>query len=112
MIYVDNLAVRANVFNPATGKVVNGTWYHMFSDELNPEQLHQFAQRLGLRRSYFQRGTAGTRRAPWKDHYDITESKRNLAFQKGAELVSNEEAVELWREKKKRYLASLNPAGS
>ena len=111
-IYVDNLALRAEVFNKDTGRIVNAVWYHMFSDDLDPEELHLFAQRLGLRRSYFQRGSAGRKRAPWKDHYDITESKRNLAFQKGATIVENEKAVEIWQSKKTRYLASLMDTGT
>jgi hypothetical protein len=110
-IYVDNLGLKATVFNKVTGKNVTGIWYHMFSDQIDPEELHLFAQRLGLRRSYFQRGTEGSRRAPWKDHYDIVASKKHLAFQKGATIVDNERAVEIWREKRDRYLSSLASGG-
>lgn len=64
-VYVDD-----PVF-PWRGKM----WCHMCAS--TEAELHEFASRLGLRRSWFQ-----------GDHYDITESKRRLAVRLGAEEVS------------------------
>jgi len=50
-------------------------WCHMFADEV--DELHEFAKRLGLRRSWFQ----NDERLP---HYDVTENKRREAVRLGA----------------------------
>ena len=52
---------------------------HMMSDT-SLDELHAFATRLGLRRSWFQNGSA--------PHYDICKTKRRLAVQLGAIEVS------------------------
>ena len=44
------------------------------------DELHAFAKRLGLLRQSFQT-TPGK---PWKDHYDVNESTRELALRMGA----------------------------
>jgi hypothetical protein len=51
-------------------------WCHMTST-INEEELHEFAQKIGLRRSWYQN---------WKfcPHYDLTESIREQAIRKGA----------------------------
>jgi len=75
MIYVDS--VRSCIPNP------KWRWNkscHLFADSLN--ELHEFALKLGLRRSYFQKGSI-------VPHYDLTENKRKEAVKKGAkEIVS------------------------
>jgi hypothetical protein len=48
---------------------------HLTADTL--EELHEFALRLGLRRTYFQDH-------PRHPHYDITEGRRKLAVRLGA----------------------------
>jgi hypothetical protein len=50
-------------------------WCHMFADDV--DELHEFAQRLGLKRSWFQ----DDERLP---HYDVTENKRRTAVRLGA----------------------------
>lgn len=57
-----------------------GRWQgggHMQAD--TPEELHAFAERIGLKRSWFQKGSR-----PEMDHYDLTRSKRKLALAEGA----------------------------
>lgn len=54
-----------------------GQWSHLQADSL--DELHAFAERLGLRRSWFQPGSR-----PAAAHYDVTESKRALAISLGA----------------------------
>lgn len=48
---------------------------HLIADTL--EELHSFAARLGLKRSWFQDKASGP-------HYDLTASKRSLAVRLGA----------------------------
>lgn len=59
-------------------------WCHLTADSLS--ELHEFADRLGLQRSWFQ--------APPKTphpHYDLTEGKREQALKLGAvELLDRE----------------------
>ena len=50
-------------------------WCHMSADSM--EELHEFANRLGLKRSWFQD-------AGGIPHYDLTESKRRQALAMGA----------------------------
>lgn len=54
-------------------------WAHMWSNDL--DELHAMADRIGLKRSWFQTKNA---RFP---HYDITPSKRALALKYGAEFM-------------------------
>jgi len=75
MIYVDSLRSCAP----------NRKWRwnkscHLFADSL--EELHEFACKLGLKRSYFQARSI-------VPHYDLTENKRREAVQKGAQEIVN-----------------------
>lgn len=54
-------------------------WSHLTSD-LNEEELHEFATRLGMRREWFQ-----------GDHYDLTEGKQKQALRLGAKAVTSED---------------------
>ena len=103
---MDDAGITATVFNPSTNRNVTGVWYHLFSDEIYPGELHVFAQKLGLRRSYFQKGSVGIRPAPWKDHYDVVASKKARAIRQGAKPVTREEAVEIWQAKRDKYLSA------
>lgn len=78
-VYVDNAQIQATV-----GRW-NTKWSHMWAD--TQEELHEFANRLGLKRAYFQ---APTEKQPFKNrlwHYDVTESKRITALKMGAQHV-------------------------
>ncbi len=57
---------------------------HLVSDT-SIEELHAFAENLGMRREWFQR-----RSIP---HYDLTGERYDLALAMGAELVSSRELV-------------------
>jgi len=63
-------------------------WCHLEADTL--EELHQFAQRLGLKREWFQD-------KPAHPHYDITSSVRQRAVRLGAIEMSNEQMVTFWK---------------
>ena len=61
----------------------NPKWFyrqscHMYSDDV--EELHKFAQSIGLKRSWFQNH-------PRLPHYDLTANKRKQAVKNGAKEV-------------------------
>jgi uncharacterized protein DUF4031 len=85
-VYVDDIRIPAQV-----GRF-NAKWSHLIAD--SREELFEFADRLGLRRSYFQdpvvngkpKATPGTLHAEmW--HFDVTESVRLRAIRMGAVAV-------------------------
>jgi hypothetical protein len=82
-VYVDDIRIPAQV-----GRF-NAKWSHLIADDRN--ELHAFAAKLGLRRSYFQDpmvngkplAKPGTLEAEFW-HYDVTEAKRRQAIRLGA----------------------------
>ena len=60
---------------------------HMLADTL--EELHAMADKIGLRRSWFQNKSV--------PHYDICKSKRTLALTHGAVEVDRQQIVALIR---------------
>jgi hypothetical protein len=85
--------------DPLVAWGTSATWNHkqnchLFASDV--DELHAFAARLGLKRSWFQfrpnpRGTG-------LPHYDLTENKRRIAVGLGAVSVGRDEAVRLWSE--------------
>lgn len=89
-VYVDT----ANI--PATVGRIKSRWSHLTADT-EPE-LHAFAARLGLRRSWFQTCKRPCGKGPcvhW--HYDLTEQRRTVAVQLGAEQVDMRKLGEIIR---------------
>lgn len=67
-VYVDRLIYYAK--SPLGSR----KWCHMWAD--TEEELHAMAQRIGMRRSWYQEhGMLG--------HYDLVESKRAIAVKEG-----------------------------
>jgi hypothetical protein len=86
-VYVDDFRAEARVGG------LHSRWSHMIAD--TPEELHEFARRIGLKPEWFQdpcvngkpRAEPGTRLAEnW--HYDVTDSKRRQALSIGAKPIS------------------------
>lgn len=75
-IYVDN------IFIPARVGRINGKWCHLMTDG-PAEELHAFAQSIGLKRSWAQHEDR-----PDHLHYDVTEKVRAKAVAAGAVEVS------------------------
>ena len=65
---------------------------HMLADTL--EELHAMADRLGLKREWFQPEST--------PHYDICQSKRRLALKFGAVEIDNRQMVEIIRKWRQR----------
>jgi hypothetical protein len=91
-VYVDDWRQPARV-----GRL-NARWSHLTvgpDDDL--AELHAFAARIGLRRSWFQN-------EPWpRQHYDVTESKRQEAIRAGAVAIT-------WREAGKQMIEAIDRA--
>lgn len=64
-------------------------WSHLMSDVSN-EELHAFAQRIGLKREWFQ-DVPGAR--SYLSHYDVTPPLRLRALRSGAVEVTSREMV-------------------
>lgn len=76
-VYVDDSRRRARVGG------ITGRWSHLITDNPDINELHEFADRIGLRREWFQEFTkrpAGL----YRPHYDVTDSKRQEAIAAGA----------------------------
>ena len=70
-------------------------WCHLNAD--TEVELHEFAARLGLRRSWYQPGNQKDGFNWYLSHYDVTERKRALAVRLGAVEVHS-------RDQAKRFL--------
>lgn len=78
-VFVDDAAIPATVGRHAS------VWSHLTADTV--EELHAFAGRLGLRRSYFQPGRPDAAPGSFSAegwHYDLTAGKRAQALRLGA----------------------------
>ena len=82
MIYVDPIFTMTP--RTAQARVCGNRWCHLVTDNKDLEELHQFAEKIGLYRSFFQNH-------PTLPHYDLTPSKRALAVKNGAVEVSLKE---------------------
>lgn len=72
-VYVDDMC------RPVRVGRIPGRWSHLFADER--DELHEFAVRLGLKRSWFQDH-------PTRWHYDVTDAVRAHALKLGAQPMS------------------------
>ena len=80
MIYVDDMKA------PFEGKIM----CHMLSDNIeDPEELHIFAEKLGLKRSWFQNKRTDS------PHYDIALSKKSKAIKLGAKEITQRQMLNL-----------------
>ncbi len=68
-------------------------WYHLIADTI--EELHEFAQSIGLKINWFQDHR-------FMPHYDVTENKRIVAVKKGAIVMSLREEGEKIRQAREK----------
>jgi hypothetical protein len=71
---------------------------HMYADTMG--ELHDMARRIGLKREWFQDD-------PSLQHYDLVPTKRAAAVAAGAVEHARREAVEKWRELRKKRIAEI-----
>ena len=83
-VYVDDFRVPARV-----GRL-SARWSHLtVGPDDNLDELHEFATRIGLQRRWFQN-------KGWpRDHYDVTDTKRDAAIAAGAVPIGWREAGEM-----------------
>jgi len=81
VIYVDDMRRPARV-GRATGR-----WSHLFTDQDDQTELHEFADRLNLCREWFQ-GAKWETTHPWRCHYDVTDGLRVKALLLGAQSIT------------------------
>lgn len=81
MIFIDQPQTHNNKYK---------NWCHMVTDG-NTEELHIFAEKIGLRRAYYQNKN---KRNP---HYDLSPTKQTMAISLGAIRVANEKLIEILR---------------
>lgn len=67
---------------------MSGYWCHMISDTNDLDELHAMADRLGLKRRWFQTDSS-------VPHYDLRDSKRRKAIEYGAREVGRREMGEI-----------------
>lgn len=70
---------------------------HMLADTI--EELHSMADKIGIKREWFQNETT--------PHYDICQSKKQLAIQNGAIEADRKKVVELIRFWSTKQLKSI-----
>jgi hypothetical protein len=92
-VYVDALRMPARV-----GRI-QANWSHLSAD--TTEELLNFAQKLGLRPSWIQNPGH-----VWKEHFDVTDTKRALAIRLGATPITMREASALWAAKREAARAA------
>lgn len=94
MVYVDPLhgSISGDAPKCFTGA---GRACHLYADTL--EELHIFAMRIGMKRSWFQ--DSGS-----LQHSDLVPSKRDLAVKYGAVEQSRKSEVEKWRELRQKRI--------
>ena len=98
-VYVDDAHIPATIRNGAARHT--STWCHLFAD--TQDELHAFAARLGLRRSWFQPGPARGDGSPspyW--HYDLTARKRHQALRLGAQAVTWHQSIQIIHDRETR----------
>lgn len=79
------MAILVDPLQPYTTKLRHKVWCHMVSDT-SADELHEFAGRLGLKRSWSQERPKAS-----AHHYDIVPSVRRRAVTFGAEEVTSRE---------------------
>ena len=90
-VYVDNWRQHARV-----GGIV-AVWSHMLAGPWgDPDELHQLAAAIGLRRDWYQA------KAWPKGHYDLTATRRRLTIAHGAIPVTWQEMGEMLADARRR----------
>lgn len=96
-IYVDNLESWGWIMR---GHKVRSC--HMFTDTVDLTELHEMAEKIGMKKSWFQ---DKDRTAP---HYDLVESRRIEAVKLGAIELDRRQSVEIWKLRRELLLKEQN----
>lgn len=91
MVYVDEIQHYPTCILP------HKYWCHLTAD--SREELHAFAEKLGLKFAWFQAKSS-------VPHYDLTPNKRDLALKMGAVVMSAKDQA---RKRRQEYYDNLVP---
>lgn len=94
-VYVDKMENWGWVMR---GRIVPSC--HMFSDSPDLNELHQMAEKIGMKRAWFQPHKV----AP---HYDLVASRRISAIALGAIEVDRREASGIWKTRREKVSSPL-----
>jgi len=72
-------------------------WFGLTAD--TEDELHPFAQKLGLNRQLYRPRTVGGLEVPLVGHYDLSEAERNRAIAGGAQPLTTREHAKLLKER-------------
>lgn len=104
-VYVDDVGIVANVYNPENGRTHMSRWCHLFCDTDDQTELHEFARKIGLWRHWFQHEIEYPD-APWLWHYDVNITKRRQAVAAGVVEITWREAAEITMARAKAHRAT------
>jgi hypothetical protein len=104
MVYVDQLFTLASRDRRAffVGTRTGHQWCHMFCRPGDEQALHSIADKIGMKRSWFQD-------KPGFPHYDLTASKRKLAIELGVIEINLREWLR--NEQKRKSPNQVSPMG-
>lgn len=81
MIYVDDANIKRKAGRHSTKR-----WFHLIADPPDEDELIDFAESIGLSRSYIQRTTC--------THFDITAGMKHRAMAKDAIQITQRQLME------------------
>jgi hypothetical protein len=87
MIYVDELK-KCRPVDEGGGRWRWNNSCHLFTDNI-ADDLHGFAQKIGLKREYFQA-------VPGFPHFDLTKTMRSRAVREGATQVTSRQMAKMF----------------
>lgn len=93
-VYIDDAYIHAKV-----GRIVT-KWCHLTAD--STEELVSFARKIGMKPQWIQH--AGT----WKEHFDVTETRRFKAVEHGAVEIGYRDTITFLQAKKNRIRQEQN----
>jgi hypothetical protein len=99
-VYVDGIAEYGDVAKRNGLRTTQ--WAHLVAD--TPEELHTFAERIGLRRSWFQNADN------YRWHYDVTPAKRTAAIKAGAVEIDRRKLAEIMAQRRAGRKAAATPS--
>jgi hypothetical protein len=71
-------------------------WFGLTAD--TEEELHRFAEEIGMYRHFYRPVTAGSQVLPLVGHYDLDEGEHDLALSKGAKPITARERDKMLRQ--------------
>jgi hypothetical protein len=81
-------------------------WYGLTAD--TEEELHPFAESIGLYRHFFRPGLSGDMQLPLAGHYDLDQGERDRAVDNGARPITTRERQKMLKQRAAELGIKLN----